>query len=85
MLFMFMGEQYLSFWMKNTLIPLSIGYFDKNKKLIEVKDMEPVLGPVRDDQLPNYPSSKPAMFAIEVPKGWFAKKKIKPNDTFTVL
>lgn len=84
MLFIFVMEQPLSFWMKNTLIPLSIGYFDKNKKLIEVLDMTPAVGPVRDDLLPRYPSSRPAMYALEVPKGWFAKKNIKPAHSFTL-
>ena len=84
MLFVFEIEQPLSFWMKNTIIPLTIGYFDKNKKLIETHDMAPAVGPVREELLERYPSSRAVMYALEVPKGWFAKKKIKPNDTFTI-
>ena len=34
MLFVFEFEDMQNFWMKNTLIPLSIGYFDKNRKLL---------------------------------------------------
>lgn len=83
MLFEFPQEAPLGFWMKNTLIPLSIGYFDKNRTLIEVIDMEPPVGPVRDENLPRYPSSRPAMFALEVPKGWFLEKKIKPGSKFS--
>jgi uncharacterized protein len=84
MLFVFPHEEILSFWMKNTLIPLSIGFFDKKKNLIEVLDMDPVIGPVRDEQLPRYQSSHPAMYALEVPKGWFAKKKIAPPAHFSL-
>ena len=82
MLFEFQPPQILSFWMKNTLIPLSIGFFRANKTLIEIQEMEPSHGPVREEFLPRYVSSEPAMYAIEVPKGWFHKKKIKPGAQF---
>lgn len=82
MLFEFQPPQILSFWMKNTLIPLSIGFFRANKTLIEIQDMEPIHGPVREEMLPRYVSSEPAMYAVEVPKGWFQKKKIKPGSQF---
>lgn len=82
MLFVFQPEQQLSFWMKNTLIQLSIGFFRENKTLIEIKDMEPIHGPVRDELLPRYVSTEPAMYALEVPKGWFSKNKIKPGMKF---
>lgn len=85
MIFIFPYEQTLSFWMKNTLIPLTIGYFDKNRVLIETHDMEPALGPVQDEMLPRYPSARPAMYAVEVPKGWFTKKKINPKASFKIL
>jgi len=84
MLFVFDREEVQDFWMKNTFISLSIGFFDKNKKLLEILDMEPPQGPVRDDQLPRYASQKSALYALEVPKGWFAKQKIKPGATFTI-
>lgn len=77
MLFVFPTEQPLSFWMKNTLIPLSIGYFGKNKILIEVIDMQPA-SPM-DIRPKSYPSSAPAMYALEVPMGWFTKYGVKPG------
>ena len=82
MLFVFQPEQPLSFWMKNTLIQLSIGFFKENKTLFEIKDMEPIHGPVREELIPRYLSSEPAMYALEVPKGWFLKHKIKPGMKF---
>jgi uncharacterized membrane protein (UPF0127 family) len=82
MLFVFQPAQPLSFWMKNTLISLSIGFFRENKTLFEIKDMEPIHGPVREELLPRYLSSEPAMYALEVPKGWFLKYKIKPGMKF---
>lgn len=78
MLFIFPQEEILGFWMKNTLIPLSIGYFDKNKKLIKIMDMEPA-SPMDLDP-PKYSSDKPAQYALEVNKGWFKKNKIKLGE-----
>lgn len=82
MLFVSDAETYQSFWMKNTLIALSIGFFDKDKKLLEVIDMYPPMGPLNDEQLPRYNSQKPAQYALEVPLGWFSRKKIKVGTTF---
>jgi uncharacterized membrane protein (UPF0127 family) len=84
MLFVFPREMPLGFWMKNTLIPLTIGYFDKRRVLSETLDMDPPLGPVRDEQLPRYQSKAPGLYALEVPRGWFAAKKIKPGMKFTL-
>jgi uncharacterized membrane protein (UPF0127 family) len=80
MLFIFSQEQPLSFWMKNTLIPLTIGYFDKNQTLFQTVDMSPA-SPM-DVVPPSYPSSRPGKYALEVPKGWFAKHKIAPGASF---
>ncbi len=80
MLFIFPDEDYRSFWMKNTYIDLSIGYFDKNRKLLEVIDMK-ATSPMQVSY-PNYPSRKPAKYALEVPKGWFKTHRIKTGDAF---
>lgn len=76
MLFIFPEERMRFFWMKNTLIDLSIGYFDKSLKLIEVIEMKNGKG-VPDLALPSYASSQPAQFALEMNKGWFDRNKIK--------
>lgn len=80
MLFIFPDEADRAFWMKNTYIDLSIGYFDKNRKLFEVLDMKATT--LMQKNLPSYPSSKPAQYALEVPLGWFTKHRIKPGDFF---
>ncbi|WP_374076635.1 DUF192 domain-containing protein [Bdellovibrio bacteriovorus] len=76
MLFIFKNEETRFFWMKNTLIDLSIGYFDKNGTLIDVQEMVSGKG-VPDPQLPSYASAKPAKYALEMNKGWFDKNKVK--------
>lgn len=83
MLFIFEEEQPRSFWMKNTFIDLDIGFFDKKKKLIDIQTMK-AASSVIDNNLPSYYSTGPAQYALEVPKGWFKKNKIKIGATFKI-
>jgi uncharacterized membrane protein (UPF0127 family) len=69
MLFVFPEAQYRSFWMKDTFIPLDIAYLDADLRVVDILPMEP-------QSEDTYPSTKPAMFALEVPIGWFAEKGI---------
>jgi uncharacterized membrane protein (UPF0127 family) len=78
MLFIFEQEQPLAFWMKNTLIPLSIGFFNKEGVLVDVQEMT-VPASIMDQRPPSYPSKKPAMYALEMNKNWFTSNKIKPG------
>lgn len=83
MLFIFPKEERLSFWMKNTLIPLSIGFFDKNKRLVDVQNMQPAPSLIVDEgRLPNYTSKELSQYALEVPLGWFQQNKIDPGVVF---
>jgi hypothetical protein len=75
MLFIFAEEDTRYFWMKNTYIDLSIGYFDKEKVLVDVQEMKATSA--LEVRPPSYPSAKPAMYALEMKKGWFSKNKIK--------
>lgn len=84
MLFVFKRPQQLSFWMKNTYIPLSIGYFDKNKVLKKLyHNMKPQKMLELNQDLTNYPSQCKCQYALEVNIGWFKKNNIKPGMTFT--
>lgn len=82
MLFIFAEEQPLNFWMKNTYIDLSIAYIGKNKKIIDIIDMKATSAV--DTKFDSYPSSKPAMYALEMNQGWFAKNRIKIGDLLTL-
>ncbi len=75
MLFVFPRPQVQGFWMKNTLIPLDIGYFNEDGLLIKVLTMYPQPG-VPDHQLKTYGSGGPALYALEMNKGWFKKNRI---------
>ncbi len=81
MLFVYSREQRLSFWMKNTFIPLSIGFFDKNQELVDIQDMTPVTSEMQSD-VPSYRSAGSVMYALEVNRGWFTKHKIKLKTKF---
>ena len=83
MLFIFEKVEPRSFWMKNTFIPLSIGFFDKNKKLINVRKMVPTKSMmIQDDQLKRHTSLRPAKYALEVDLGWFEAHAIKSDMHF---
>lgn len=71
MLFVFPDAAIRSFWMKNTFIPLDIGYFDADGFLIEVHQMEP------DDGAKSYVSSAPALYALEMNQGWFEDNDLR--------
>lgn len=83
MLFIFQNEEIRHFWMKNTFIPLSIGFFDKNKKLVDIQEMQPVTSEMQKN-IPTYTSKKPAQFVLEMPSGWFNKNKIRMGSKLKI-
>ncbi len=72
MLFFFDEEQPLSFWMKNTLIPLDVLFFDDEATFVSFSTMVPC----ESDPCPIYSSEEPAMSALEVPAGFVKKHGI---------
>jgi uncharacterized membrane protein (UPF0127 family) len=76
MLFVYPEERELSFWMKNTLIPLSIAFIDSERRIIDIQDMKPL-----DDEPPHYVSSEPAQYALEVNQGFFESRGLKIGDS----
>ena len=75
MRFVFDGEQQLSFWMKDTLIPLSIAFMDSEGRIVDIQDMQPL-----DDVPPHYVSAEPAQYALEVNQGFFEKRGVMVGD-----
>ena len=76
MLFVFAKEEPLSFWMKNTHVPLSIAYFGRDRVAGDFQDMQP-------ETLDLHPSKAPALYALEVNQGWFAKRHVAPGTAVT--
>jgi len=79
MIFVYEKPENLSFWMKNTLIPLSIAFVESDGKISAIYDMYPQPG-VKDNELAIYTSPTQVKYAIEAPLGWFALKDIKRNS-----
>jgi uncharacterized membrane protein (UPF0127 family) len=77
MLFAYTADQRLSFWMKNTLIPLSIAFIASDGTIVEILDMTPrSLAPLR--------STRSVRYALEVPQGWFDRVGIKAGDRIRI-
>jgi uncharacterized protein len=74
MLFVFESPQPLSFWMRNTLIPLDIAFVAGDGRILNILEMKPL------DEGPRYNSIGPALYAIETNAGWFRENGIKPGD-----
>lgn len=78
MLFIFDKDQILNFWMKNTLIDLSIAYINSNYEVVDIQDMNVI---DLDEKSPvMYPSKSPAKYALEMNKGWFNRNNISIGD-----
>ncbi|MDR1867950.1 MAG: DUF192 domain-containing protein [Treponema sp.] len=73
MLFIFEREQRLSFYMKNTLVPLSIAFIASDGRILEIHAMEAL-------SLALTTSRRSARYALEVPQGWFDRVGIKEGD-----
>lgn len=73
MLFIFEREGYHGFWMKNTLISLSIAFMDKGGRIVEITDMKPLT-------LETHDPPQPILYALEMRKGWFSANGIKAGD-----
>jgi uncharacterized membrane protein (UPF0127 family) len=74
MLFDFGGDTNSGFWMRNTLIPLSIAFINSDGVILHIEDMEPMT-----DDLHVSPSLY--RYAIEVNQGWYADNGIVVGDT----
>ncbi|WP_223786705.1 DUF192 domain-containing protein [Marinicella meishanensis] len=83
MLFIFPQPQPLAFWMKNTLIPLDILYFDQNRKLINISERTP---PCKNTttRCPNYPSVRPAKYVLEINAGLSEQYGFQPGDELII-
>ncbi len=73
MLFVFPVEKSRAFWMKNTPLPLSIAFADSGGKIVHIADLEPhSTDPVW--------SVRPAKLALEMNRGWFARRGVFVGD-----
>lgn len=65
-----------AFWMKNTLIPLSIAFWDESGTIRDILDMEPCA----EEPCQLYTPQHPWVGAVEVNQGFFAEHGVEPGD-----
>jgi uncharacterized protein len=75
MLFVYPQERELSFWMKDTLIPLSIAFIDVEGRIVDIQEMKAL-----DDRPPHYTSAEPVRYALEANKGFFSERGVEVGD-----
>jgi uncharacterized membrane protein (UPF0127 family) len=82
MLFEFAQDDQGAFWMKNTVMPLSIAYVGSDGSIVSTTDMEPC--PLGTTTCPTYPSTAPYRYAVEVPKGRLEAVGLVPGARMVV-
>jgi uncharacterized membrane protein (UPF0127 family) len=73
MLFVFDDASPQCFWMKNTLLPLSIAFLADDGTVVNIDEM-------KAQTLDAHCSTKPVRYVLEMNQGWFAKRGIKPGS-----
>jgi uncharacterized membrane protein (UPF0127 family) len=58
------------FWMKNTLIPLTIAFIADDGTIVNLADMQP-------QSVQTHCSARPVRYALEMSQGWFARRGLK--------
>lgn len=75
MLFVFPQARPVSFWMKDTPVPLSIAYVGPSGRILEIHDLRPL------DETPVPSASESVAYALEVAQGWFLRHRVLAGDT----
>ncbi len=73
MLFVFPQAERHCMWMRNTYLPLSVAFLDEQGRILNIEDMQP------QTEI-NHCAVSAARFALEMNRGWFADKGIKPGQ-----
>jgi uncharacterized membrane protein (UPF0127 family) len=80
MLFRYPGPTTAAFWMKNTVMPLSIAFFDESGAFLDAFDMDPCTA----DPCTTYPTPPDFVDAIEVPQGGLEALAMTPGSVLQV-
>jgi uncharacterized membrane protein (UPF0127 family) len=70
MLFVFDQPGVQCFWMKNTLLPLSVAFLADDGTVVNIADMSP-------QSLDSHCSAQPVRYVLEMNQGWFAKRGVR--------
>jgi uncharacterized membrane protein (UPF0127 family) len=72
MLFIYDNPRILCFWMRNTLLPLTVAFIADDGSIVNLKDMQP-----KTEH--SHCSAKPVRYALEMNQGWFSDRGLKPG------
>src|SRR5687768_16308401 len=78
MLFVFSEPGRHSMWMMNTDIPLSVAFLDEKGVILNIENMTPRTATA-------HRSAGASKYAVEVNRGWFAARNVKPGERVTGL
>ena len=78
MVFRFANNGKACMWMKNTLVPLSVAFIAEDGRIVNIEDMEP-------QTLDPHCAAQPVRYALEMNRGWFSKRNIKPGAVVSGL
>ena len=80
MLFIFEQQEYLSFWMKNTLIPLDMIFISENLEIVDIHHAIPC----ESDPCRSYTSKDLALYVLEVNEGFTDENNIEIGDKIII-
>jgi uncharacterized membrane protein (UPF0127 family) len=69
MVFVFTEDARHCMWMRNTFIPLSVAFLDRDGRVLNIADMQPHT----ED---SHCAAGPARYALEMNQGWFAARSV---------
>lgn len=78
MVFVFEDKSQHCFWMRNTLIPLSIAFVDDDGTVVNIADMAP-------KSEASICPQRPVRYALEMDRGWFAKRGVAAGQKISGL
>ena len=78
MLFVFEQAGVQCFWMRNTLVPLSIAFLADDGRIVNIADMQP-----QSEQ--SQCSAQPVRHALEMNQGWFARRGVRAGAAISGL
>ena len=76
MLFVFQWQDYYSFWMKNTLIPLDMIWISEDMEIVDIQQTEPC----KENPCSSYKPNAPGKYVLEVNQGFASRNNIEIGD-----
>ena len=73
MIFVYEADEHLSFWMKNTTLPLTLAFLSSEGEILQIEELKPL-------SLRAVSSERAARYGLELPSGSLQRLGVKPGD-----